>query len=59
MSNTKARFGIDFVKHSSGMWSFGICFSHFDEETYIYVNFYRYSVSIGKIYKEYDWSESE
>ena len=51
MNEEKLKFGIDITKNVRGMWSFGICLSHFDDETYIYANFYRYSISIGKYYK--------
>ena len=48
----KVRFGISVDKHYPGMWSFGVCLSHCDRETYVYINFARWSVSIGFIEKE-------
>ncbi len=51
MNETELKFGINIEKHDRDMWSFGICLSHWDDETYIYANFYRYSISIGKIRK--------
>lgn len=51
MNEEKLKFGIDIEKRGRGIWSFGICLSHWDDETYIYANFYRYSISIGKFYK--------
>ena len=47
------RFRIKTDKHPNGMWSFGICLSHFDDETYLYVNFFKWCVSIGYLYE--DW----
>ena len=51
MNETELKFGIDINKLDSDMWSFGICLSHWYDETYIYANFYKYSISIGKIRK--------
>lgn len=53
MIEEKAKFGIKFNKYEKDeqMWSFGVCLSHWLDETYIYINFYRYSISIGKILK--------
>ena len=49
MDETKAKFGIKVDKHYDGAWSFGICLSHWAEETYIFINFWKWSVSIGKL----------
>ena len=51
MPENKSKFGVDVVKHDKDQWSFGICLSHWLDETYIYINFFRYSISIGKIVK--------
>lgn len=51
MDEEKLKFGIDIQKHERGVWSFGICLSHLEDETYVYANFYRYSITIGKFYK--------
>ena len=51
MNEEKLKFGIDIIKNDSGAWSFGVCLSHYEDETYIFVNFHRYSISIGKFYK--------
>lgn len=50
MIEGKLKFGIKVDKYEKDedMWSFGICLSHWLEETYIYANFWRYSISIGK-----------
>ena len=51
MNEEKLKFGIDITKNDRGIWSFGVCLSHYEDETYIYANFYRYSITIGKFYK--------
>ena len=51
MNEEKIKFGIDITKNDRGIWSFGVCLPRYEEETYIFVNFYRYSISIGKFYK--------
>lgn len=50
MIETKTKFKIDVFKKCEGIWSFGICLSHHFEETYISINFFRWSISIGKLY---------
>lgn len=49
--DVKPKWNIDVEKHPKDMWSFGICLSHFVDETYIYANFYRWTISIGKFRK--------
>ena len=51
MNEEKLKFGIDITKNDRGIWSFGVCLSHYGDETYIFVNFHRYSITIGKFYK--------
>lgn len=46
----KVRFGISVDKLFHGSWSFGICLSHEFEETYLFINFFKWSVSIGFLY---------
>lgn len=50
LSKTKFRVKVD--KHSDGLWSFGACLSHFYDETYLYINLFKYTVSIGFLYKD-------
>lgn len=52
MSESKLCWGIACDKIDKGWWSFGICLSHILEETYIYINFFKWSIAIGRIYKE-------
>lgn len=49
MNNNKAKFGIKIDKFDKGVWSFGICLSHFLDETYIYINLFNWSISVGKL----------
>ena len=51
MNETELKFGIDIQKLDRDMWSFGICLSHWLDETYIYANFYRWTITIGKFSK--------
>ena len=51
MNEEKLKFGFNIIKNDRGVWSFGVCLSHYRDETYIYANFYRYSITIGKFYK--------
>ena len=46
----RVKFGVKVDKREDGMWSFGICLSHFVEETYLYINLFRWSISIGYLY---------
>lgn len=40
-------FGIKVDKQFQGAWSFGSCISHSFGETYIFINFAKWSISIG------------
>ena len=48
----KTKFQIIIDKQPKGLWSFGICISSFHDETYIYLNLFKISISIGKLYIE-------
>ena len=55
-SDQKPKFQIRVDKRDDGMWSFGIALSHFFKETYLYVNFYKWQISIGYLYQyDEDW----
>lgn len=43
MSNKKTKFGIKIDKMYKGWWSFGVCVSHADTETYLFINFFKQS----------------
>lgn len=45
LNETEFRIVID--KQPKRVWSFGICISHFYDETYIYLNLFKISISIG------------
>lgn len=47
------RFRIKIGKYSNNMWSFCIGLSHFVNEIYLYINFFKWSISIGYLYE--DW----
>ena len=51
------RFKTKVDKNPTGWWSFGVCLSHQDKETYVYINFFKWSISIGFMYDDYwqDW----
>lgn len=52
MSEGKLQFGISVEKIWEGSWSIGCCLSHsFDGETYLYINLFKWTISIGKIIK--------
>lgn len=46
-SSNKIKFKTIVDKNPKGWWSFGICLSHTIYETYLYINFFKWSVSIG------------
>ena len=52
------KFSIKTNKQPDGWWSFGACISHMEEETYLFINFFKWSVAIGFLYEfneeEYD-----
>jgi hypothetical protein len=51
MSNGKLKFGISVDKIWKGDWSLGMCLSHSqDGQTYIFINFFKWSISIGRIW---------
>lgn len=50
MQEQKLRWGIVIEKIWEKSWSFGICFSHQVNETYLYINLFKWTISIGKLY---------
>ena len=44
------KFQVLVDKHPKGLWSFGMCISHANDETYIFINLFKISISIGKLY---------
>ena len=57
----KTKFQIAVAKQPEGWWNFGICLAHDTVETYIFINFYKWSISIGKLFDasnvEVYWNE--
>lgn len=49
MFEEKLKWGFEIKKMYEGTWSFGICLSHSVEETYVYINLFKWTISIGKI----------
>ena len=43
------KFGIMIDKIGEDQWSFGINFSRDDKELYVYINFYKWNIVIGKL----------
>ena len=50
MREARVRMGIEFKIHPEKVWAFGISLSHWVEETYIYISFFKWVISIGKFY---------
>lgn len=44
-------FGFNVVQTIEGCWSFGICLSHSFGETYLFIAFAKWSISIGWLMK--------
>ncbi len=48
----KTKFQVTVNKQPKGLWSFGVCISRFHDEIYIFLNLFKISVSVGKLYVE-------
>lgn len=46
----KTKFQVTVDKQPKGLWSFGVCISRFHDEIYIFLNLFKISVSVGKLY---------
>ena len=44
------KFQVSVCKQPKGLWSFGMSICHFVDETYIFLNLFKISISIGKLY---------
>lgn len=44
----KTEFKISVDKIDRGRWSFGMCLAHDEPETYLFVNLFKWSISIGR-----------
>lgn len=52
MPEGKCKFGIRVDKQWDKMWSVGACISHSFEETYLFINLVKWSISIGWLMQE-------
>lgn len=57
--DTEVKFQTKIDKNPSGWWSFGLCLSHQNEETYVYINFFKWSISIGFMYVDYVYDKDD
>ena len=51
MPINKTKFCIEIEKFDKDRWSFCLGLSHWEHETYLYINLFRWCITIGKIYK--------
>ena len=51
MDESKPKFGIRVDTLRKCAWAFGIRLLHWNKETYLYINFWKWAVLIGKIIK--------
>lgn len=52
MNNDDVRFRIKLDKMTATQWSVGMCLSHWVDETYLFINFIKWSISIGFLYDD-------
>jgi hypothetical protein len=48
-----SKFRIKTGNLPNGMWNFSVGLFHHTDETYLHINFFRWSINIGHIYE--DW----
>jgi len=48
--DTKFRIKVDPIIQEA--WSIGLCISHWYDETYLFINLLKWSISIGFLYSE-------
>lgn len=46
----KVKFGVIVDKMEKDYWGIGISLAHCYDETYIYINLFKWTISIGKLY---------
>ena len=51
MEESQIKWGLNIVKWSKGDWSFGVCLTRDAnlDECYIYINLFKWSISIGRL----------
>ena len=48
----RLKWGIEFKPVADGdVWSIGCCLSHWKPETYLYINLFKWTLTIGKFIK--------
>ena len=47
----RKRFYANSYKNDDGEWSFGIGICHLEDETYLYISFYKWVITIGYVYE--------
>jgi hypothetical protein len=50
MKEAKLKWGIKLENYMQRVWSVGMCLSHYHEETYLYISFFKWTIIIGKFY---------
>ena len=51
MTEQKLSAGIEISKMEKGQWSFGVCFSKYFDETYLYINLIKWTITTGKFWR--------
>ena len=51
-TNNHTKFRVKVNPIIQEAWSIGLCLSHWYDETYLYINFFKWSISIGFLYSE-------
>ena len=51
-TNKGTKFRVKVDKIIQEAWSIGLCLSHWYDETYLYINLLKWSISIGFLYSE-------
>ena len=51
MVESEVGWGIKVEEMMEDQWSLGVCISHWWEETYLFINLFKWTISIGKIMK--------
>lgn len=59
MPESKPKFGVEVQPMLAQTWSIGIAISHYIDETCLYINLFKWTISIGKICKEQKAEDDE
>lgn len=52
MGESDVGWGVNIETMMDGQWSLGICLSHWIDETYLFINLFKWTITIGKIAKD-------